>query len=242
MSIDRVRRQDRPFLSFLWEGALDLVFPPRCVGCGAFGSFLCQSCLSAMPGADPPRCPLCWMPSERPDARCQRCHDRSFRFQAARSAFVYQGAAREAVHALKYRGLSALAEAMAPPMAQRLGEWDPPVGAIVPVPLTGRRRRLRGYNQSQLLGRELSRLTGLPLATRALTRRRSSPPQARVADEAGRRQNVAAAFAPGPAALRGGVLLVDDVLTSGATLDACAAALAAAGAGPVCALTFARED
>lgn len=225
----------------LWERALDLVFPPRCVACGAFGSFLCAACLSATLRAEPPRCPDCWMPSPE-GGPCGRCRRQSLAFVAARSTFVYQGAAREAVQALKYRGLSALAGAMARPMAESLREWGPPVRAIVPVPLAGRRRRLRGYNQSQLLGREVSRLTGLPLAPRALVRRRSTPPQAGSADEAARRENVAGAFAPGPAAVEGGVLLVDDVLTSGATLDACARVLLEAGAGPVFALTFARED
>ena len=221
---------------------MDLVFPPRCVGCGTFGAFLCAACLSAMPRAAPPRCPVCWMPSERYDSPCRRCHDRTFHFEAARSAFVHERAAREAVHALKYQGLSALARLMAPPMAECLCQWAPPAQAIVPVPLSGRRQRLRGYNQSELLGREVSRLTGLPLVLRALARRRSTPPQARIADEAARRQNVAGAFAPGPETVNGGVLLIDDVLTSGATLDACARVLTEAGAGPVFALTFARED
>ena len=229
-------------LGGLWERALDLVFPPRCVGCAASGAFLCAACLSAMPRAAPPRCPVCWMPSERRDSPCRRCHDRTFHFKAARSALVYEGITRDAVHALKYRGLSALARLMAPPLAECLRQWDPPVQAIVPVPLSGQRQRLRGYNQSELLAREVSRLTGLPLAMRALARRRSTPPQARIADEAARRQNVAGAFTPGPVAVKGGVLLIDDVLTTGATLDACARVLAEAGSGPVFALTFARED
>lgn len=229
------------FVGGLWERGLDLLFPPRCVACGAFGSFLCAACLSATPRAEPPRCPVCWMPS-REEGPCRRCRRQPFAFVAARSTFVYQGAAREAVQALKYRGLSTLAGAMAPPMAESLREWGPPVAAIVPVPLAGRRRRLRGYNQSQLLAREVSRLSGLPLAPRALVRRRSTPPQAGSADEAARRWNVAGAFAPGPEAVEGGILLIDDVLTSGATLDACARALREASGGPVFALTFARED
>ncbi|HEU4760499.1 MAG TPA: ComF family protein, partial [Dehalococcoidia bacterium] len=82
----------------------------------------------------------------------------------------------------------------------------------------------------------------LPLAGRALKRRHSTPPLARAADEAARHALVEDAFAPGRHAVCGAVLLVDDVLTSGATLDACARALLSAGAGPVFALTFARED
>ncbi len=182
------------------------------------------------------------MPSGQVDGPCARCRRQPPAFLAARSALVYEGAAREAVHALKYRGLSALAASMAAPMAECLQAWSPPVEAIVPAPLAGRRRRTRGYNQSELLAREVSRSAGLPLALRALVRRRAGPPQARAAGEAARRQNVAAAFAPGPDVPKGGLLLIDDVLTSGATLDACARALLAGGAGRVFALTFARED
>jgi predicted amidophosphoribosyltransferase len=162
---------------------------------------------------------------------------------ASRCPFVYAGAAREAVHALKYDGLSAIAGTMAEAMTGSLSEWRPPVAALVPVPLAGRRRRSRGYNQSELLAREAAKLAGRPLRGRLLARRRSAPPQARSADEAARRANVAGAFAVrddgwpvGPA------VLVDDVIASGATLDACVRALRSAGFGPVYALAFGRED
>lgn len=245
-------------LSAAWERTLDLVFPRRCVGCGAFGAFLCPACLSATPRAQPPRCPGCWMPvlspqrlalgespAEGPGAAdvCERCRIRPSAFKAARCPFVYAGAAREAVHALKYDGLSAVAATMAEAMAGCLTEWRPPVTALVPVPLAGRRRRSRGYNQSELLARALSRLSGLPVNGGLLVKRKAAPPQARAADEAARRANVEGAFAVRPKAeTAGALLLVDDVMTSGATLDACARALVAAGHGPVCALTFARED
>jgi ComF family protein len=174
---------------------------------------------------------------------CRRCGNRPFAFEAARCPFVYGGAAREAVHALKYEGVSAIAEVMARAMAECLEEWVPPVKALVPVPLTGRRQRGRGYNQSQVLARELSRLSGLPVVRGVLIRRKGSAPQARAADEAARRANVADAFAVRrPGRLAGLPLLVDDVMTSGATLDACARALRGAGHRAVYALTFARED
>jgi ComF family protein len=236
-------------LSAAWERTLDLVFPRRCAGCGDFGELLCAACLSATPRAQPPRCPGCWMPvlspAEGPSAAdvCERCRTRPPAFKAARCPFVYAGAAREAVHALKYDGLSGVAATMAEAMAVCLSEWKPPVTALVPVPLAGRRRRSRGYNQSELLAREISRLSGLPVNGGLLVKRKAAPPQARAADEAARRANVEGAFAVRPKAeTAGALLLVDDVMTSGATLDACARALVAAGHGPVCALTFARED
>lgn len=226
----------------IWERALDAVFPRNCLGCGTAGSFLCASCLATAPRAAPPRCPTCWMPGSLSDSPCWRCRQRPPHFEAARCPFVFEGVTREAVNTLKYRGLSALVAGMAAPMAECLLQWAPPVEAIVPVPMVGQRRRLRGYNQSELLARELSRLTGLPLASRALVRGRSGLPQARSASQEARRRNVAEVFALGAAPVAGNLLLVDDVLTSGATLDACARVLRAGGAGPVYALTFARED
>ncbi len=231
-----------PLLSQAWRRGLDLLFPPRCAGCGAFGAFLCPDCLAATPRAQPPRCPVCWMPGS--DDTCGRCRLHQPAFEAARCPFVYAGAVREAVLALKYRGVSAIAEVMAQAMAECLTEWPPrEVMALVPVPLVGARRRSRGYNQSQVLARELSRLSGLPVLGGLLVRRRAAPPQAGAADEAARRANVADAFAVRrKRTVAGAILLVDDVMTSGATLDACARALRAAGHEPVYALTFARED
>jgi len=244
-----------PPASRLWERALDLIFPPRCVSCNSFGAFICDRCLSGMTKAGPPRCPTCWvpvLPARRGGSRvegpaeqeteCGRCRGGRMAFKGLRSVFVYEGASRDAVHAIKFRGLSAVAPRMAALMAERLLEWSPPVQAIVPVPLAGHRRRQRGYNQSELLAKEASRLSGIPLARRALVRRRGTPPQVRQPDEWARRRNVAGAFAPGRTVPSGGILLIDDVVTTGATLDACARVLISEGSGPVFALTFARED
>jgi ComF family protein len=222
------------------DRALDLVFPPRCVSCDAFGSFICARCRTDMVPAEGPRCLTCWMPF-RPPYSCRHCRFHRLALSGVRSAFVYEAAARDALLALKFRGLSAVAPLMAASMADCLTDWNPPVESIVPVPLAGHRRRLRGYNQSELLAQELSRLTGIPLVRRALVRRRSTLPQARLPGE-DRRLNVAAAFTPGRLVPHGKVLLIDDVITTGATLDACARVLLSEGVETVFALTFARED
>jgi ComF family protein len=224
----------------VFDRALDLVFPPRCVSCDAFGSFICTRCSADMVPADGPRCLTCWTPTVQ-ETRCRRCREWWPAFSGVRASFVYDAAARDAVLALKFRGLSAVAPVMARSMAACLTEWIPPVQSIVPVPLAGHRRRLRGYNQSELLAKELSRLTGIPLARRALVRRRSTPPQVRLAGNA-RRRNVVDAFAAGRLVPEGGVLLIDDVVTTGATLDACARVLLSEGVEAAFALTFARED
>jgi ComF family protein len=129
-------------------------------------------------------------------------------------------------------------------MAECLDGAALPVDVVVPVPLHPRRQRLRGYNQSTLLAREVSRRLGLTLASEALVRRRDTPPQAKAVEAGARRRNVAGAFdCPAGVAAGRRVLLVDDVTTTGATLDACARALLAeGGAAGVWALTFARED
>lgn len=230
----------RTTASRIWERALDVLFPPRCVSCNDFGAFICERCLLGTTRADPPRCAVCWVPSK--ESQCGRCRVRRGAISGTRSVFVYEGVTRDAIHALKFRGVSAIAPGMSSAMAKVLIEWDPPVGAIVPVPLAGRRRRLRGYDQSQLLAKEIARLTGIPLARRSLVRRRSTAPQARQAGEDARRRNVAGAFGPGRRLPVGGVLIIDDVITTGATLDACARVLISEGGGPVFALTFARED
>jgi len=237
-----MERTKTPPLTRLAQAFLDVLFPPRCVACGEQGSFLCRACAEAMPRALPPRCPLCWQP-ERRGEMCGRCAQARPAVAGTRSLYLYEGAVREAVHALKYNHLSALARPMAELMAAYLEAEALPVDLVVPVPLFGRRQRLRGYNQSALLAQELARLGGLPLAEGGLARRRDTPPQARSVDAEARRRNVAGAFAADRPRVEGRrVLLIDDVMTTGATLDACAQALRQAGAASVWALTFARED
>jgi competence protein ComFC len=147
------------------------------------------------------------------------------------------------VHALKYDGQTALAEPMTALMEAELREQGAGIDLVVPVPLFGWRRRSRGYNQSALLAGEIGKLLAVPVVENALRRLRNTPPQARIASAGERRSNVQGAFACQDARVAGrSVLLVDDVTTTGATLEACAAPLKAAGAGCVRALTFARED
>ena len=222
------------------DRALDLVFPRRCVSCDAFGAFICDRCHADMTRADGARCDTCWMPFD-PRSTCRRCYYQRPALLGVRSAVVYEAAARDAVLALKFRGLSAVAPLMARSMADVFAEWRPPVTCIVPVPLSGQRRRLRGYNQSELLAKEVSRLTGIPLNRRALIRRHHTHAQATLTGDA-RWQNVDGAFRAGKEPPTGGVLLIDDVITTGATLHACARVLLSEGVGAVFALTFARED
>jgi len=227
-------------LARLGRLAVDLLYPPRCALCGRGGVFLCPACSAELPAAEGRRCDACWMPIH--GAACESCRAQAPAFATLRAPFRYEGEVHRLVHAFKYGGQSALAASLAAPMAA-LQRQRPPVDLIAPVPLSGRRRRQRGFNQAALLARQIG--TALDLAVdESLERRRSSPPQAQSAGVDERRRNVAGAFRVRDAAAVAGrrVLLIDDVATTGATLDECARVLLAAGAEAVTALTFARED
>lgn len=159
-----------------------------------------------------------------------------------RSPFRFEGMARQAIHHLKYNNFRALAS----PLAQLLKDYLQvkllPREVLVPVPLHPHRLRERGYNQSSLLAKELGKLTGLPVVEGSLLRFRDTPAQTRAASAEVRRNNVDGAFACQDHKLQGKqVLLIDDVCTTGATLDSCAVALKKAGTSSVWGLTLARE-
>jgi ComF family protein len=161
-----------------------------------------------------------------------------------RSRYRLEDGARRLVHALKYDGLSALADPMGQALMPALVDWGVAPDLLVPVPLHPSRERRRGFNQAALLARSLGGRVDVPVAARLLCRTRATSPQVRSAGADARRANVAGAFAVAePSRVLGRtVLLVDDVCTTGATLRACADALRTARARTVYALTFAHED
>jgi ComF family protein len=221
---------------------LDLLFPPQCALCGAGGTLLCELCIAMLPLADGQRCDRCWIPL-RSGNTCGHCLQSPPSFVSVRAACVMDANARELVHRLKYDGLSAMGEPMAALMLAEADAVSAGGTVVVPVPLHRGRERSRGYNQSQLLAAPLARALELPLDARALRRTRATAPLAKAMDRDERRRIVAGAFAANPTrAARQHVLLIDDVTTTGATLDACAAALLDAGAASVRCLTFARAD
>ncbi len=230
-----------PRLTKLKGMALDLLFPRWCVGCGGEGDFLCQSCQRSLPRIEPPLCPRCGRP-QAGGRLCSGCVEWPAAIDGIRSPFRFEGAVREAVHQLKYRNLRALKPVLCELLHDYMKAHPIPGEVLVPVPLHRKRLRERGYNQSQLLAQGLGKLSGLSMVTDCLVRQNNNPPQARTSTVEERRENVAGAFACRDDRLRGKrVMLIDDVATSGATLDACAAVLKTSGAVSVWALTFARE-
>jgi ComF family protein len=221
--------------------ALDLLFPRWCVGCGREGDFICPSCLRSLPRVMPPLCPKCGLPQSSANL-CSSCLGWQADIDGIRSPFRFDGVMRQAIHELKYRNLRALAGILARLLNDYLLNDPMPGEVLVPVPLHPRRLRERGYNQSHLLAQELGKLAGLPVVDDYLVRQRHSLPQARTSNVSERRGNVADAFACRSRRLEGKpVILIDDVATSGATLDACARALKQSGAASVWGLVLARE-
>lgn len=230
-----------PQLAKLGGIAIDLLFPKWCVGCGKEGDLICYSCSYLLPRIVPPLCPRCGKP-QLSGILCPGCIGWEAEIDGIRSPFRFDGVMRQAIHQLKYKNLRALAVPLAKLM-QDYFSTNPVTGdVLVPVPLHQKRLKERGYNQSNLLAQELSKLINLPAVDDCLVRQRYDSPQARTSTLDERRSNVANAFTCSDHRLRDKqVLLIDDVSTSGATLDACAMALKKAGATSVWGLVLARE-
>ncbi len=219
---------------------LDLLFPLRCLGCRREGSLICPSCCQSLPRIKQPFCQGCGTPLTEGNL-CPTCISHPLAIAGIRSVFLFGGTVRLAIHQFKYRYLKAMAAPLAQLLADYWRSYPLPGEVLVPVPLHRKRLRERGYNQAALLARAMSKLTGLPVVEGSLLRIRDTVTQARTASAAERRSNVRDAFAC-PQELHGEkMLLIDDVCTTGATLDACAMALKAAGAGSVWGLTVASE-
>jgi ComF family protein len=231
--------------------ALDLLYPPRCPGChGAKGrGAFCRCCRERVEAPSSPLCPLCGIPFRTPlgaDHPCARCLARPPVFASARACALYVTAEAEdnplaaVLHRYKYGRDVTLAGVLADLLQSRCpreADYD----RLVPVPLHPERLRWRGFNQSLLLARPLGRAWNVSVDPFVLRRSRSTRPQVGL-DEAARRRNVGGAFTVGvDACVKGlSILLVDDVFTTGATVNECAATLRRAGAQRVDVLVLAR--
>ncbi len=231
-----------------WSALLDLFLPPACALCGktlasAAEPQLCPTCLSDIPPLGPASCRRCALPypaENGSDHLCQSCLLQPPPFARVVTAGIYDRALRQAIHRFKFDGAIGLDRPLAHLLARVLGEApENAFDLLVPVPLHPARLRHRTYNQSLLLGRELSRLTGLPLRSELLRRLRPTPPQQGL-DAEERRRNLRGAFAA-PKPLHGQrILLLDDVLTTGATARECSSVLLDAGASEVSVAVLAR--
>ncbi len=223
------------------RAALDLLFPQWCIGCGREGEYLCVNCRESLPIIVPPVCLKCGRPLP-PDSKCRGCTEWSGDIDGIRSPFLFTGLIREAVHQFKYGNLRAIASFLAWMLYDYMTQNPITGDVLVPVPLHRKRWRERGYNQSALLAGELSKLCGLPVMANSLKRRSIIITQAKSHSVIERRKNVEDAFYCIDPAISGKrVILIDDVSTSGATANSCAAALKMAGAVKVWGLVVALE-
>ena len=221
------------------ERLLDIVLPPRCGGCHLPGSWLCEICRRRMRRLQEPLCRRCGAELESSRAACS-CKGRLRALTRLRSAVAYEGPVESAVHRFKYQGWRRLAAPLAYLLAERVVVEGLAATMVVPVPLHAARERQRGFNQSELLAVELKRALALRAPAGHLVRIRPTVPQVGN-DRLHRWQNVQGAFEWRGAPLKGRpIMVVDDVATTGATLEACASALRAAGSGAVFGVTVAR--
>ncbi|KAB8142917.1 ComF family protein [Chloroflexia bacterium SDU3-3] len=206
----------------LIESLLALLFPERCAGCGALGEPLCERCRSAL--------------DIYPD------HVRGIpALDAISIGYIYQRPIREAIHQLKYRRRRRVAQPLGQLLAELARPHAPDIDAVMPVPMHASRLAERGFNQAELLASAAARGAGLPCVAAGLVRTRATSQQAHLNAQQ-RQANMRGVFAwqaaaPPPAR----ILLVDDVLTTGATMSACAIALREAGSREVYGLALARS-
>ena len=229
-------------LRALWGALLDLVYPPHCIGCGRSlheedrpDKYFCFDCLRDLPFIGEARCPKCGHELAEFAAvhpRCPSCEGKPLHFKSATAPFRYEGIATEVILRFKLARQVAFADPLARYMIEHMEStgWMPRIDAIAAVPLHWRRLWKRGYNQSQLLADRVGQRFGVPLLHRPVSRVFSTPSQTRVSREK-RRENLRGAFVIRHPRETAGktILLIDDVLTTGATCAECSRALITEG-------------
>jgi competence protein ComFC len=226
------------FNQWLW-GSLDWLFPPVCGGCGRKGFRWCPDCQKQVIRVPDPVCQSCGLPLSHPGL-CPTCHASPPTYEAIRAWVVFEGPIRHAIHSLKYRRNAALGDALAPHLAGYARNLSWQVDLVVPVPLGRQRMQERGYNQVGLFAKPLAAIQGWHYSPNVLVRTRETLSQVGLSPLE-RKENISGAFQAEPVLADGkAILLVDDVVTTGATLSACSEALIKAGARIIYALTLAR--
>lgn len=228
----------------LLQQGLDLLFPPRCAGCRRSGYLLCPTCLRGMQPLPPPFCRHCGLPLPTEAASCPACRQHRLHLHGLRCVQLYQNVLISTIHALKYTGQPRLAEPLGLLLARAFTQYGMRADGLIPLPLHSQRQQQRGYNQATLLARSCAAHLHIPCREDLVARTRATRAQVGLNAQQ-RQQNVSGAFALAPTtqsrSLAGTTLvIIDDVCTTGATLEACAAPLYAAGAREIWGLVLGR--
>jgi ComF family protein len=226
----------------VFDPLLELVYPTYCAGCGRHGDVFCPACAQSLVRIDSGlSCPVCGRPVGTASV-CGECMTRRKPFEQGHFGFSYEGPLREAMHAFKFRGRKDVGRML----VRMLQDEIVPLGAlfdvIVPMPVTEKRLRERGFNQSYIIGQEMAAMTGKPLVYTALKKVRETRDQYTLSKDE-RRRNIRGAFAVARKErdiIKKNVLLVDDLYTTGNTAAEAALTLRRAKAGSVLLFALAR--
>ena len=215
---------------------LDLFYPPKCPFCGKITQDgICSECRKAYPFIKEPFCKKCGKPvSDDQKEFCYDCSHKKHYFCEGRALWIHRGKVSEAVYALKYKNKKIYGEVFGTEMGRMFSSYlkQKGVSLLIPIPLHKSRFRRRGYNQAEILARRISEISGIPLDTNTLVRVKGTIAQKEL-DDKQRRRNIRNAFAVVGNICAGKVALIDDIYTTGSTLDEAADTLLASGVGKV---------
>ena len=217
-------------ISHLSDTLINVLLPPVCAGCNKVGELFCSECTSKVQWVRDPVCLSCGKPSDTAASFCLACYRYPFAVRQIRSATLHIDPVKCALHRMKYEGYFALADPLAKLMVQAWPRWQSAIDIVIPIPLHSERKRQRGYNQAELLVKEVQQSLNWLSVPEALRRPKRTSPQVGL-NLNQRQRNVHRAFAADASIVAGKrVLLVDDVCTSGSTLDSAARVVLDAGA------------
>lgn len=221
---------------------LDWFFPPSCAGCGEWGKKYCPECLKKTKLIEKPICQICGDPVSEPGiVICERCNTTEVAFSAIRSWAYFEDPLQSAIHRLKYKQDIGLAIELAKPLMVMVKELGWPIDGVLGIPLDSARRKERGYNQAALLAKPIAWELNISYLPDAVARLKRTRPQVGL-NRQERVDNMEGAFLAQPDLVRNAfILLVDDVITTGSTMNACAKAVRNSGAEAVYGITLARS-
>lgn len=231
------------------ETVLELIYPVKCPFCGEIVSAgkksltahngICKECREKTPYISEPRCMCCGKPLTDPAVEyCYDCTRQKHFFIDGRSLWVHKNAVEMAVYAMKYQNRRIYGQTFGKEMAEQFASylWKRKITLIVPVPLHSRRRRKRGFNQAEIVAKVLAENTGIPMDAGVMKRVKATSPQKELGDK-GRKLNIRGAFAAQKSVKGENIVLIDDIYTTGSTLNEAARVLKRAGAENVYFLT-----